>query len=218
MGASSGNAQLAAQNAAARRHPLGIREAVAPDADAVRRMAARSDVARLALRADDDGGSATCHAPVERRVEPSLERHLSQPRLEHPQRLEDVRDPPGSSPGGDAGRDRVAETEDVHDVRPLEPPEREWERGRNAHPAVAERRSEVRDLDAVARFRPRAPCRSGMEVDERRRQHRDVVLVCRKALGELPRHGNRPAERDRGPPRRGGEENPQCGAFHGGGR
>ena len=77
---------------------------------------ARDDVVAFALGCDDDRSSAARHTAVERRVERALEQDLAEPRLEHPERLEDVRDARDPAPRGGARRDGVAEAEHVHGV------------------------------------------------------------------------------------------------------
>ena len=130
---------------------------------AITRRASRS-------RRDDDRSSAARDAAVERRVERALEHHLAQPRLEHPERLEDVRDACEPAPRGGAGRDGIAEAEDVHDVRPVADARARRQRRRDPHPAVAQRRGEVVDGGAVDDADGGARGRAPLEVDDRRRQ------------------------------------------------
>ena len=106
---------------------------------------------------DHDRGCTRGDAAVERGVERPLQRHLPQPRPEHAQRLEDVRDPAQARPRGRGRRHRVAEAEDVHDVGPRAAVELERQRRRDPHPAVVRGRREVVDAHAVAFLRPRVP-------------------------------------------------------------
>ena len=80
---------------------------------------ARDDVVAFARRGDDHEAGARGDASRQRRVEHALEAHLAEPRPEHADRLEDVRDAAQAAPGSDSGRDRVAEAEQVRDVRAL---------------------------------------------------------------------------------------------------
>ena len=115
---------------------------------------AASDVVALDARRRHDRRRARRDAAVERRVERPLERHLPQPRPEHAERLEDVRDAAQPRPAGGDRRHRVAEAEDVHDVRPLGALELDRQRRRDPHPAVAGGRREVVHAHAVLLSRP----------------------------------------------------------------
>ena len=174
-------------------------------------------VLALDARGDDDRSRSLRHAPGDGRVEDPLEAHLAQARLEHAERLEDIRDAPGPRPGGDAGRDHVPEAEDVHDVRTPEALQLQRQAGRDAHPAVAKRRRQVPHPHVLDRVRPRAARARVVEVEERRRQHLDLVAAPGQALAQLAPDPDRTAEGDGRPPGRAGEDDPQLplGSVHG---
>ena len=169
--------------------------------------AARDDVVALALGGDDDRSSAARDTSVERCVERTLEQDLAEPRLEHPERLEDVRDASDPAPRGGARRDRVAEAEHVHGVRAVRPRERERKRRRDPHPAVAQRRREVVDRGPVDDVDGRPCRRSPVEVDDRGRQHVHGVPASHEPPDELSRRHDRAAEGAGGSPDRRREEN-----------
>ena len=135
-----------------------LREAVPAHVDALARDDADATTSsRSMLEDDDDGGRTRRDAAVERRVERSLQRHLAQPRPEHPQRLEHVRDPlqarprrPWPSSPGRGSRRRARR-------RAARPVELERQRRRDPHPAVVRGGREVVDAHAVAFLRPRVP-------------------------------------------------------------
>ena len=90
----------------------------------------------------------------------------------------------------------------MHDVRSLEPRQRERERRRDSHPAVAQRRPQVVHGRAVDDLDPRGACRAPAEVDDRRRDDVDLVAALYQSAHELARRRHGPAERARRPPNR----------------
>ena len=120
---SFGDAELAPQDAARSAGiDSGIGEAVAPYPHASSRHAARPDVLRLTLGADDDGCRAARDPAVERRVEPRLSVTLRSRGSNIPSGSNTYGIAPGSRPRRHAGRDGIAEAEHVHDVGSLQPP------------------------------------------------------------------------------------------------
>ncbi len=201
-----GDIQLRTQ-CAVRARRVRIGEAVAANMHLRGIHAARDDVVALALGGDDDRSSAARDTSVERCVERTLEQDLAEPRLEHPERLEDVRDASDPAPRGGACRDRVAEAEHVHGVRAVRPRERKRKRRRDPHPAVAQRRREVMDRGPVDDVDGRPCRRSPVEVDDRGRQHVHGVPVSHEPPDELSRRHDRAAEGAGGSPDRRREEN-----------
>ena len=98
-----------------------LRKSVAADAHVSRGDTAGDDVVALTVRNGDDRRCARPDPAIERRIEQALQPQLPHARGEHAKRLEHVRDAARATPRGRPGRHRIAETEDVHDVRPLEP-------------------------------------------------------------------------------------------------
>ena len=174
-----------------------FREAVAPHANACLVDAAGHDVVPLAGRGDEHERRARRHPAAERRVEHALEPHLAQPGAEHPDRLEDVRHAAGAAPGGGERRERVAEADDVRDVRSWQAPQDERQRRREPHPAVAQRRPEVRDpgaaddVDVRSARRPPSRRRGASSSAPRRR---GPARRCAARARRAPR----PARRRRG--------------------
>ena len=122
-----------------------------------------------------------------------------------PDPLEDVRDAAEPAPRRDAGADRVAEPEDVHDVRARRALEIARQRRRQPHPAEVQRRREVVNAHAVDVLDARARRTVRVVRRQARREHLDRVAARREPLGEAHHHRDRPAERMRGPVRRHGE-------------
>ena len=100
----------------------------------------------------------------------------------------------------------------MRDVGPLEPPQRERQRRRDAHPAVAEGRREVRHARAADRLDRRPRAGPFADVAERRRHDVDLVPARDEARDELPRDDDRAAERVCGPVGGDREQDPQRGA------
>ena len=166
-------------------------------------------------RCDDHSRSAADDPAVERRVERALQQHLAQARLEHAERLEDVGHALEAAPGRDAGRDRIAEPEDVNDVRPLGAGQLDRQRGGDAHPAVAERRREVAHVCAVDDSGRAAKAGTRLEIDDRRRQDVDRVPPRDETAHELTGGDDGPSEGARRRPDGCGEEDPQGPIAHG---
>ena len=190
-------------------------EAVAAHDDALGGHAARDDVVSLARGGDDDDGGARRNATRDGRVERSLQPYLPQPRPEHPQRLEDVRDPAGAAPERGACRDRVAEAEDMGDIRAPPSPELQRQRRRDPHPAVAEGRGQVVDGRSVHRLDAPVRGRPAVHVDQRRRDDVHAMSSLDEPAHELSRHHHGPAERPRGPVGGTREQDRQRRSAHG---
>ena len=94
-----GDAELAPQVGRLGRLARRLGKAVAAHVRPARRRTPHATTSSpLAARGDDDRRGTAGDAAVERRVERPLERHLAQPRPEHAERLEHVRDPARGAP------------------------------------------------------------------------------------------------------------------------
>ena len=158
------------------------------------RLRTRSTSSRLALGCDDDRSSAASHTAIERCVERALEHDLAQPRLEHAERLEDVRHAREPAPRGGAVVTGSRKPNTCTTSGAVEPRERERKRRRDPHPAVAQRRREV--VDAWPRRRRRstsAPLGAGRG----RRSSSSARPRCDRA----PRAAGRAPAATTGPPK-----------------
>ena len=210
-----GNAQVPAQVAVTfSRHLAGIGETVASDVHLRRPDAARDHGVAFPVRRHDDRSRTARDPAVQSRVQQSLQQHLPQSRLEHAERLEDVRHVRNAAPGSDSRRDRVAEAEHVRNIRPVQPRECERKSGRDPHPSVAQRRREIAHAGAVDHTERRPERRAGVEIGDRRRDHVDVVPARDEPPHELARRHDRPAERPRRRPHGRGEKNAKRPRVH----
>jgi hypothetical protein len=92
------------------------REAVAAYVHLLRPKPVCNDSLALAFGRDDHSGRPAANAAVERGVQGALQCDLAQARLEHPERLEDVRNAREPVPRCRPGRHRIPKSEDVHDI------------------------------------------------------------------------------------------------------
>ena len=190
-----GDVQLRTQRAVCGAAVAGVRKTVAAHVHLPGIHAAGDHCVTLARRRDDHRCSAARDAAVERPVECSLEQYLAQPWLEHAEWLEDVRHASYPAPRSGAGGDRVAEAEDVHDVRTAQTRQRDRERRCDPHPPIAKRRCEVVDGRAVHYLHGRPGGGPLLEIEDRRRDHLDGVSMGHQAADELPGGHDRAAER-----------------------
>ena len=189
--------------AVGRRRRLG--EGVRADPDPARVDARRDDVVALLRRRHDDEARALHDAARHGGVEQALQGHLPQPRREHPDGLEEIGDATQPAPRGDTRCDRVAEAHHMRHVGPRQAAQLERQRRRDPHPAVAQRRRQVRHARAVDRLDPRAPAGSPRDVRQRRRHHLDVVTARGEPRDQLARNDDGASERV-GRPVRGARE------------
>ena len=185
--------------AVGRRRRLG--EGVRADPDPARVDARRDDVVPLLRRRHDHEARALRDAARHGGVEEALQGHLPQPRREHPDGLEEIGDAAQPAPRGDTRRDRVAEAHHVRHVGARQAAQLERQRRRHAHPAVVQRRREVRHARPVERLDPCAAAGAARDVRQRRRHHVDVVTARGEPRDEFARDHDGAPERVSGPVR-----------------